>query len=357
MREKIKHPLRFIFIVVILLSNTACGTVSYYSQAVSGHLKMMYARQDIVDILASETISDELRSKLELAQKIRSFASSELALPDNDSYKSYVATGKDSVTWNVVAADEFSVKAKTWCFPVAGCVSYKGFFDKADSLIFEAELRDEGMDTTVNGATAYSTLGWFDDPLLDTMLKGHKVRLAGLIFHELAHQKLYIKGDSDFNEAYASFVEQVGVRAWLRAANGDYRQDDYSALLHRGEQFNGLLMGARELLIESYADQSLSDVEKRQSKEAVFAKMQANYTLLKVEWNDYAGYDRWFSRKLNNARMVASSTYRRWVPAFSAIFHENDDDLIKFYQEVERLADLEKSERDALLSQYLPKSL
>lgn len=341
----------------MLLSNTACSTVSYYTQAVSGHLKMMHARQDIVDILASDNVDSELRGKLELAQQIRSFASSDLGLPDNDSYKSYVATGKDSVTWNVVAADEFSVKAKTWCFPVAGCVSYKGFFDKADALRLEAELRDEGMDTTVNGATAYSTLGWFDDPLLDTMLKGHKVRLAGLIFHELAHQKLYIKGDSDFNEAYASFVEQAGVRAWLRASNGVYRLDDYSALLRRGEQFSGLLMSTREQLMQSYADESLSDTEKRHTKEAVFSQMQTNYALLKIEWNDYAGYDRWFSRKLNNARMVASSTYRRWVPAFAAIFRENDEDLNKFYRVVEKLAKLEKAERDVLLSQYLLKTL
>lgn len=341
----------------MLLSNTACSTVSYYTQAVSGHLKMMHARQDIADILASDNVDSELRGKLELAQQIRSFASSDLGLPDNDSYKSYVATGKDSVTWNVVAADEFSVKAKTWCFPVAGCVSYKGFFDKADALRLEAELRDEGMDTTVNGATAYSTLGWFDDPLLDTMLKGHKVRLAGLIFHELAHQKLYIKGDSDFNEAYASFVEQTGVRAWLRATDVAYRLDDYSALLRRGEQFSGLLMSTREQLMQSYADESLSDAEKRHTKEAVFSQMQTNYALLKVEWNDYAGYDRWFSRKLNNARMVASSTYRRWVPAFATIFRENDNDLNKFYREVEKLAKLEKAERDVLLSQYLLKAL
>ncbi len=318
---------------------------------------MMHARQAIDDILAADSTDDELRLKLQLAQRIRSFASAALGLPDNDSYKSYVATGKDSVTWNVVAAGEFSVNATTWCFPVAGCVSYKGFFDKADALEFEAELREQGMDTTVNGATAYSTLGWFDDPLLDTMLKGHEVRVAGLVFHELAHQKLYIKGDSDFNEAYASFVEQEGVRAWLRESNGNYGVDDYAALLRRGELFNTLLMNAREKLLKNYTDESLSDVQKRAVKAAVFSKMREDYAKLKAEWGNYKGYDRWFSRDLNNARLVATSTYRRWVPAFEAVFRENGGDLQRFYSEVAKLTELEKAEREELLSSYLPDSL
>lgn len=356
-RSKKTKLLKGIPLIALLLLNTACSTVSYYSQAVAGHLKMMHARQDIDEILATDAIDEELRQKLELAIKIRAFASTELGLPDNDSYKSYVATGKDSVTWNVVAAGEFSVNATKWCFPVAGCVSYKGYFDKADALAFEAELREQGMDTTVNGATAYSTLGWFDDPLLDTMLKGHEVRLVGLIFHELAHQKLYIKGDSDFNEAYASFVEQEGVRAWLRASNGLYGVDDYTALLSRGEKFSALLMRAREQLIAGYADKSLSDLEKRKTKEAVFIQMREDYAVQKAEWDGYKGYDRWFSRDLNNARLVATSTYRRWVPAFEAIYRENAGDLNRFYTEVAKLTELEKSKRDELLTSYLPKSV
>ncbi|MCB1756351.1 MAG: aminopeptidase [Gammaproteobacteria bacterium] len=326
-----------------------CSTGAYYSQAVSGHLKLMNARQDVATLLESPDLDATLREKLELSKEIRAFASAELGLPDNGSYKSFVKTGRDFVTWNVIAAGEFSVDAKTWCFPVAGCVSYKGYFDKEAAEKQAAELTADGYDTVVTGATAYSTLGWFDDPLLDTMLTGHELRLAGLIFHELAHQKLYLKGDSDFNEAYATFVEQQGVRTWLTASDRQYQLQAYGEFLQRREQFAELLLNAREKLQALY-DSEISDDEKRQGKQAVFAEMRADYQIMKDQWQGYAGYDRWFEQEINNARLVAAATYRRLVPAFAALFNEQGGEFPAFYRRAAELSTMNKTERETVLA-------
>lgn len=341
-----------ILVAVPLIVLSGCATVGYYSQAVGGHLKLMSAREPIDEVLANPETPEDLREKLQTLIDARQFAVSTLGLPDNDSYSSFAATGRDAVTWNVVAAPEFSVSPKTWCFPVAGCVSYRGYFDRADADEYAATLASENFDVTVGGASAYSTLGWFDDPILDTMLRGSDVRYVGTLFHELAHQVLYVKDDSNFNEAFASFVEQEGMRQWLEERGEAERIEQYDASLKRGEDFVALLRKTRNGLVEAYA-QDVDEETMRESKSAVFATMQDDYQQLKVNWDGYSGYDNWFKRDVNNARLIAVSTYRRFIPAFRAMYLQAGEDMNEFYKIAKIAAELPPVERREHLNAYI----
>jgi len=334
-----------------LLSLSGCSTVGYYSQAVSGHFKLMRARQPIEQVLADEKTTTELREKLQTLVDARAFAVAELLLPDNDSYSTYVATGRSAVTWNVVAAEEFSVRPKTWCFPIAGCVSYRGYFDRSDADAYANQLAGENYDVSVGGASAYSTLGWFDDPVLDTMLRGGDIRYVGTLFHELAHQVLYVKDDSNFNEAYATFIEQIGVRRWLAHRDEAARIPGYDAWLLRVEEFVALLKQTRDAL-QTLFEKDLADDIMRDEKRRVFDTMQTDYQALKESWGGYAGYDNWFKRDLNNARLVAVSTYRRYVPAFYAMYEEANQDLARFYEIARAVSELPIEQRRAKLDEY-----
>lgn len=341
--------------VVIALSG--CSTIGYYSQAVGGHLALMRAREPIANLLEAGDTDPELRAQLETLVAARAFGVAELGLPDNDSYSSYVATGRRAVTWNVVAAGEFSLSPRTWCFPVAGCVSYRGYFDRTDAQSYaDALAAGEGLDVAIGGAAAYSTLGWFDDPILDTMLRGGELRYVGTLFHELAHQVVYVKDDSDFNEAYASFVEQEGMRRWLRSRGEAERIAEYEKSLSRGEDFVALLTATREELIALYDETELVDDERRARKQAVFNAMRADYAELKVTWEGYAGYDGWFSREINNARLVAVATYRRLVPAFVALHVEAGYDIARFHELAAGIADLPDEARSRRMNELLGKS-
>lgn len=335
-----------------VLALGGCSSVGYYSQAVTGHLKLMSARQSIETLLAAEDTDPELRGKLQTLADARQYAVSALALPENDSYKTYVETGRRAITWNVVATEEFSMRPNTWCFPVAGCVSYRGYFDRNDAEKFAASLADESYDITIGGASAYSTLGWFDDPVFDTMLRGDDLRYVGTLFHELAHQVLYVKDDSNFNEAFASFVEQVGVRRWLEEQQQTERIEGYDVSLGRAGEFVELLKQTREALLELYK-QPLADTVKRERKQLVFNEMRKEYETLKASWGDYKGYDGWFRRELNNARLIAVATYRRYVPAFYAMYDEVDSDLQRFYALATEISALPTDERQATMATYL----
>ena len=332
--------------------SSGCGTVGYYSQAVSGHLKMMRARQPIDELLSNKDTDPELRKKLQILTDARVFAAEQLRLPNNDSYSTYVATGRKYVTWNVVAADEFSVTARTWCFPVAGCVSYRGYFAEEDAKKYAAGLAEQGMDISIGGASAYSTLGWFDDPVLDTMLRGNDIRYVSTLFHELSHQVVYVKNDSNFNEAFATFVEQQSTRIWLESRDEADRIELYDAYLKRGEQFSGLLKQTRGELQELYAGNLAAD-EKRQAKQKLFDQLRDRYEQLKTSWNSYRGYDGWFARELNNARLVSVATYRRYVPAFEAMYEEVGQDIDAFYILAKSVSQLPIDERRERLDAYL----
>ena len=349
------------------LSGTAgCQAVGYYSQAIGGHLKLMRAREPIEDVIADGSTDPELARRLAALLEARRFAIDVLALPDTDSYRTYAATGRRYVTWNVVAAEEFSLAPHTWCFPVAGCVSYRGYYAEEDAREYADEFAARGYDVSVGGASAYSTLGWFDDPVLDTMLRGGELRAVGTLFHEMAHQRLYVQDDSDFNEAYATFVERRGVREWLAAHGPEAGESGagaaagvppgadaiaaYEASLERGEAFAALLADTREALVELYA-RELDAPAMREAKRVEFERMRARYEALKASWDGYAGYDGWFARELNNARLVAVSTYRRRVPAFAALFEESGRDMRRFHAAAERLGELPAEARAARLDE------
>jgi predicted aminopeptidase len=335
-----------------VLALGGCSSVGYYSQAVTGHLKLMSARQSIEKLLAADDTDPELRGKLQTLVNARQYAVSALALPENDSYKTYVETGRRAITWNVVATEEFSMSPNTWCFPVAGCVSYRGYFDRHDAEKFAASLADRSYDITIGGASAYSTLGWFDDHVFDPMLRGDDLSYVGTLFHELAHQVLYVKDDSNFNEAFASFVEQVGVRRWLEDQQQAKRIEGYDASLDRAGEFVELLKHTRQALLELYK-KPVADAVKRKRKQLVFGAMREEYEILKASWGDYKGYDVWFRRELNNARLVAVATYRRYVPAFHVMYDEVDGDLQRFYTLAEEVSALPADQRRAVMTTYL----
>ena len=338
------------FALLLAVPLAGCQAVGYYSQAIGGHLALMRAREPIDELLADEATDPALREQLATLLEARRFAVARLALPDTDSYRSYAETGRRYVTWNVVAAPEFSVSAHTWCFPIAGCVSYRGYYAEADAREYADGFAERGFDVTVGGASAYSTLGWFDDPVLDTMLRGGELRYVGTLFHEMAHQRLYVKGDSDFNEAYATFVERQGVREWLESRGEGDRIAAYEASLARGEGFAALLAETRESLAALY-DEPREEGEMREAKARAFDAMRERYAALKASWDGYAGYDGWFARELNNARLVAVSTYRRRVPAFAALFEEVGRDLARFHEAAEALGELPEDERSARLDE------
>jgi len=324
-----------------------CGS-SYYWQASMGHLKLMNQRRPVADIVSDPTTPESVRAKLDVATVALGFAHATLGLPENGSYTSYADTGRSYVVWNVVAAPEFALQPRTWCFPVAGCVSYRGYFDATRAQAFADGLAVEGDDTFVGGVAAYSTLGRFEDPLLNTMIDYSDTQLAGLIFHELAHQLLYVQDDSAFNEGFASFVEQHGVRRWLDARAGAAESCRYVRLLDRRAAVVGLLTDYRSRLDALYA-QDMGAAEMRAIKATVFAELLVAYRDLRGEWPEPPYFDRWFDGELNNARLVALATYDDYVPAFAVLFADANKVLDEFYQRAFELAQLETEERGAAM--------
>jgi len=342
---------------------SGCSTVGYYSQIVSGHMKIVLGKRSLDEVASDENIDESIKHRIGVAQKARNFGIKKLGLPNNESYTSFYDTGKRYVTWNVVAADEFSFEPRTWCFPIAGCVSYRGYYSEASAQEYaDALAEEEGVDVAVNGATAYSTLGWFRDPLLNTMLDRSDPSIASLLFHELAHQQLYVGDDSTFNESYASFVEKVGLNQWRQneavvnpQPDSELVNAELEARKKRREQFIELLSTARSDLEVLY--ESEIDIEKkREQKKQRFAQMHTDYAELKRSWDDYEGYDHWFSTELNNARLVSVSTYNEYIPAFEVMFDQSGGSLTNFYKTAKDIAELPAEERTAVMEELLSQS-
>ncbi|MDH3715968.1 MAG: aminopeptidase [Gammaproteobacteria bacterium] len=331
--------------IVAVFGLCGCTTVSFYAQAIGGHVDIMTRRVPVAELL--ETQSDgELKKRLELAMQARDFASDRLGLPDNESYRSYVDLQRKYVTWNVIATEEFSVQAREWCFPVAGCVPYRGYFSQAAAHEFGARLSRQELDVHVNGASAYSTLGWFDDPLLSTMLRWRETRLVGVIFHELSHQVVWVENDTTFNESFAVFVQREGVRWWLRERGAAAQIDDYEANLQRQREFVSMLLETREKLAALYAG-SADAAATRARKQQIFAQMRENYAALKrTRWEGYSGYDNWFDQPLNNARLALAATYNDYVGSFAQLFMQAGGDFPTFYRLVRALAELPRERRE-----------
>ena len=339
----------FLFVAIALALMAAlngCAQTAFYWQAARGQMELVTKRVPVDEALADPELDESLRQQLEVAFDARQFAAAALALPDNKTYRTYVQLDRPYVVWNVIAAPEFSVEPKIWCFPVAGCVSYRGYFREATAQKKTAGLQQDGFDAFYGGVSAYSTLGRFADPILSSMLNGDDVSTVGVIFHELAHQVVYRKSDSAFSESFASFVEREGLRRYLasRDREGDYLR--FAEGLTRREDFADLVGSARTTLAAVYSQPIDNDVM-REEKARVIDALRADYVRLKEQWGGYSGYDSWFSGDLNNAHIASVSTYTQWVSAFDVLLGDLGGDLPRFYSEVEALAKLDD---DALMS-------
>ena len=346
-------------LLALLHALSGCAQLGYLAQSASGHLRLVSAAAPVEDWLQRPELTPQLRERLLLSQRLREFASRELSLPDNNSYRRYADLGREAAVWNVAATPELSLQLKTWCFPLMGCVGYRGYFDKAAAEGFAAELAkaEPGIELSVYPVPAYSTLGYGNwlggDPLLNTFISYPEAELARMIFHELAHQVAYAADDTEFNESFATAVEQLGVQRWFELSQGEqattawqrYRQGE-----QRREQFLALTLRYRQQLDELYRSPRPDDA-KRAAKQALLAQLQADYRQLQQgEWQGYAGYDRWFSQ-VNNASLAMLGTYNGLTPQFQALFKQLDGDWLRFYTEVKRLAVLPKTQRrETLLS-------
>lgn len=341
-------PKPLIPLLAATLLITGCSNLAYYSQSIGGQLELMNKRRPITEVTADKSISDATRGKLQEVLKIRDFATRELALPDNDSYRLYANLERPYAVWNVFAAPEFSLQPKQWCFLIVGCLAYRGYFAEEDAQRFGAELRKEGLDVVVSGVRAYSTLGWFDDPILNTFLDLPRYRLAGLMFHELAHQQLYIDDDSMFNESFATAVQQEGVRRYLQQHGSDAERAEHERSTARQVKFLALVTAARERLRELYG-RSVTPERMRAEKRGVLEKLRADYAALRERWGGYRGYDAWFARDLNNARLAAVATYQQYVPAFERLLEEQSGKFDMFYRAAREVGALPPAERRAYL--------
>lgn len=335
--------------ILLAMLAAGCAQLAYYGQAANGEFTLLDRARPIDDWLADSGIDASLRAKLQSTRQMRRFAVSELGLPDNRSYTEYADLKRPFALWNVVAAPALSLEPKQWCFPIAGCVNYRGYFNQSAALKFANGLRRQGYDVQVSGVPAYSTLGWFNDPLLSTFIRYPDGELARLIFHELAHQTVYAKDDTQFNESFATAVEQVGVERWLQAAGNQKNRDAYVKFEGRKKEFVALLLQYRQRLASNYVS-DLSDTQKLQQKAAIFLALQADYQVLKTKWGGYTGYDRWFAEPLSNAHLALVATYYELVPGFKALLAQQHT-FPKFYVAVARLAALSKDERHRQLEE------
>lgn len=333
---------------------SGCSNLGYYWQSATGHLRIMSAAKPINEWLADGEAPDRLKARLALSQRIRDFAVAELKLPDNPSYRRYADLRRTAVVWNVVAAPPYSVTLRQWCFPVTGCVGYRGYFDEAEARAEAARLADQGYETSVYPVPAYSTLGWMNwaggDPLLNTFINYPEGELARLIFHELAHQVLYAKNDTMFNESFATAVERLGSRRWLAAQASDTARQEYAQFDGRRNQFRALARETRKRLEKIYEESR--GAEREAMKQATLEEFRRRYAQLRAGWPGdpvrFRGYDRWVA-SANNASFGAQAVYDELVPGFEALFEREGHDWKRFYDAAKRLAELPKPERHRLL--------
>jgi len=320
----------------------------YLLQSAEGQLALMSKREPIGRVVDAASTPPKLREQLKAVTAIRDFASFELGLPDNGSYRKYADIGRPYVVWNVVAAPEFSVEPKKWCFPIVGCVAYRGYFAEAKARKFAARLHAQGFDVAVGGVAAYSTLGHFDDPILSTMVSWNDVELASIIFHELTHQLLYVRNDASFNEALATTVEEEGVRRWLKSQG---REKDLSEHLLQQERYLeviALMNATRDKLAKLYAT-DLAPLPMRERKREAFEALRESYGALRTQWGGHAPFDAWFAQDINNAHLASIATYFACVPGFERELQAVDGNLPAFYRRVRELAKLDQAQRDLLV--------
>jgi len=332
----------------LLLTAGGCATLGWYGQAARGQMELLLKRKDIEKLLASPETSEEKRRKLQLVMELRDFAGDELGLPDNGSYAGFVKLDRDAVVYNVIAAPEFSVAPRTWCYPLVGCLAYRGYFNRSAAERRARALDKRGLDTLVSPVAAYSTLGRFNDPVTSPMLKLSDLRLAALLFHELTHQRVFVKGETEFNEAYATAVARAGVRRWLKHTGAGISAQAWERSQRLEARFTGLLLQTRADLEAVYAT-SLPEPEMRKTKQALFETLRVRYAeFRKVTGDDR--FDAWMDRELNNAHLALLATYEAGTDAFADLLAEYDGDFERFHQAVERLAAADRDVRADFLN-------
>jgi len=320
-----------LLLLALILQTEAC----YYMQAARGHMDIMNRRRPVNEVIQDTDSPEALKERLQLVQEAREFSISKLYLPDNDSYRTYADLERDFVVWNVFAAPEFSLQAKTWCYPVAGCVGYRGYFAKEDAERQAEKLKGAGFDVIVGGVSAYSTLGKFSDPLLNTMMRWSDLDLVAVLFHELAHQQLYVKNDSEFNESFASAVEEFGVERWLRGRGEDSRLQEYRSSRGFRQQPLQQVQAARADLETLYASE-LDQSDMRQGKQDILSALReaAGEQVERSGRNTPA----WLRSPLNNATLIPLSLYQGRLDEFRQLLVECKEDLQCFYDQAEQLS-------------------
>jgi predicted aminopeptidase len=350
-------------LLLAVLAMSGCQTFSYYSQAIKGQYQIVAHEQKIEKLLADPQTRAPLKAKLQLVQSLRAFAAKDLQLPVDGHYGQYADLHRPFVVWNVEAAPEFSLEPNTWWYPFVGSLEYRGYFAERSAQKYAARLRKKGYDVYVGGVTAYSTLGWFKDPLLNTFIFDPEPDLAETIFHELGHQRVFASGDTDFNEAFATTVGQEGARRWLQAKGDHGALEKYLAELRRTTQFAHLITNTRQRMETLYGNQQAEGArirvtkKKREAlregwrrqKQAIFDQLRQEYMQLKTQWGGDTEYDEWFARALNNAQLNSVAAYYDLVPGFEQLLKLNGGDLGKFYEAAGKLAHKPKAEREQRL--------
>lgn len=350
------------------LGLTGCAhpsdALAYYWQSVRGHLQMMQAAAPLDDWIAQDNTPEALRARLQLAQRARDFAVTELGLPDNESYRRYADLQRPAAVWNVVAAPPFALQLHTWCFPVTGCIGYRGYFTEAAAQAEAARLAAQGLEVEVYGVPAYSTLGYMNwmggDPLLNTFIGWPEGEFVRLLFHELAHQVVYAPGDTLFNESFATAVDRLGSAQWLATQASEPARQAFAASEERRRSFRALTRATRARLSEIY-EQKEALAHDHQAlaamKDEAMSTFRKDYAALRSAWHatpaQLAGYDRWVA-KANNASFAAQAAYDEWVPAFEALFDQSGRRWQPFYDEVRKLAALPRQERTDRLRALRP---
>ena len=343
--------MRWIISIALLLLLTGCADLGYYWHNANGHLAVMDQRVDIEELLADDQLDARLRERLQLVQEIRRFSIDRLDLPENDSYLSYVELDQPYVVQNIFAAPEFSTRLYEWCYPVIGCASYRGYYDEARMLAYSDDLKSKGLEVYIGKVSAYSTLGWFDDPVLSSFVNWPDYRLAGLLFHELTHQQIYIDNDTTFNESLASAVQQVGTELWLKSRQQNEQLEQLTNWSRYRDEVIALIGNTREQLAEIYAGGS-DDAGKRKNKALMFVEARGAHAEIAARHGVKGGYTHWFAGELNNAKIGSVAAYNSLTPAFINMIRANNLDFAPFYEYVQLVGDLEKSARDSCLEAW-----
>jgi predicted aminopeptidase len=345
--------LRVLLAASFLATLPGCGTM-YLAQAAGGQFRVLHARRPIDKVVADPATPAPLKTRLMDVRAARDFAVTELHLPDNRSYRTYADIKRPYVVWNVVATPEFSVEPKHWCFPIAGCVAYRGYFKEKSARAFASRLASQGFDVTVGGVPAYSTLGKFADPVLSTMMRYGDSELAAIIFHELAHQLLYVKNDTEFNEAFATTVENAGLERWLKAQGHPDLMQEFLEDSAQENAFVELFASTRGRLKKLYAS-GIPPAHMKEQKATVFAELTEEARALQRQ-QGHQYYESWLKEGLNNAHLASVATYYQCVPGFQRLLAEQGGDMLRFYAAAKDLSKQPRATRHAQLCQPAPKT-